>query len=59
MEGLVAAVLLVVGGDKALEALQTASVATGLPFALVILFVAYSLIRQTGRMEAPSSGSSA
>ena len=42
MEGVVAAVLLVGGG---LAALQTASVATGLPFALVLLVACYSLYR--------------
>jgi len=40
MEGVVAAVLLLGGG---LEALQTAAVATGLPFALVLLIMCYSL----------------
>lgn len=40
MEGAVAAVLLVGGG---LKALQAAAITTGLPFALVLLFMAYSL----------------
>jgi choline/carnitine/betaine transport len=40
MEGLVAAVLLVGGG---LSTLQTASVSTGLPFAIVLLISVYSL----------------
>ena len=40
MEGLVAAVLLIGGG---LTALQTASVSTGLPFAVVLLISVYSL----------------
>lgn len=40
MEGAVAAVLLLGGG---LTSLQTASVITGLPFAMVLLFVIYSL----------------
>ncbi|WP_435100014.1 BCCT family transporter [Arhodomonas sp. AD133] len=44
-EGVVAGVLLWVGGQKALSALQTASVSTGLPFALVMLFVCYSLYK--------------
>ena len=39
-EGAVAAVLLVGGG---LQALQTASIATGLPFAFILLFMCYSL----------------
>ncbi|MCB0183336.1 MAG: BCCT family transporter, partial [Caldilineaceae bacterium] len=40
MEGVVAAVLLIGGG---LSALQTASIATGLPFAIVLLLMIYSL----------------
>lgn len=40
MEGVIAAVLLIGGG---LTTLQTASVATGLPFALVLLIGVYSL----------------
>jgi choline/glycine/proline betaine transport protein len=40
MEGVIAAVLLIGGG---LTSLQTASVATGLPFALVLLIGVYSL----------------
>ncbi len=39
-EGAVAAVLLVGGG---LQALQTASIVTGLPFAFILLFMCYSL----------------
>jgi choline/glycine/proline betaine transport protein len=42
MEGVVAAVLLIGGG---LEALQTAAITTGLPFALVLLIMAFSLNR--------------
>lgn len=40
MEGVVAAVLLIGGG---LSALQTAAITTGLPFAFVLLIMAYSL----------------
>src|SRR5690606_33965164 len=47
-EGLVAAVLLMAGG---LNALQTASIAAALPFAFVMLFVCYGLLRGL-RMEA-------
>jgi len=47
-EGGVAAVLLLAGG---LEALQTASIAAALPFAFVMLFVCYGLLRGL-RMEA-------
>jgi choline/glycine/proline betaine transport protein len=42
MEGLVAAVLLVMGG---LQALQTASITTGLPFTIVLLIMCYSLMK--------------
>ena len=41
-EGVVAAVLLLGGG---LQALQTASITTGLPFAIVLLIMCYSLYR--------------
>ncbi|MEM7795266.1 MAG: BCCT family transporter [Cyanobacteria bacterium P01_C01_bin.118] len=41
-EGVIAGVLLLGGG---LQALQTASIATGLPFAIVLLFMCYSLYR--------------
>ncbi len=41
-EGAVAAVLLIGGG---LGALQTASIITGLPFALVLIIMAYSLLK--------------
>lgn len=46
-EGVVAAALLIVGGDQALEALQTASVVTGLPFACILVFIAFSFLKQT------------
>lgn len=42
LEGVVAAVLLIGGG---LTALQTASITTGLPFAIVLLFLTYSLYK--------------
>jgi len=42
MEGVIAAVLLF-GGGQGLGTLQTAAVATGLPFAMVLLFMIYSL----------------
>ncbi len=41
-EGTVAAVLLIGGG---LAALQTASIITGLPFAMVLIIMAYSLVK--------------
>lgn len=43
MEGVIAAVLLLGGGEDGLTALQTAAIATGLPFALVLLIMCYSL----------------
>ena len=52
VEGVVAAVLLVGGG---LGALQTGVIATGLPFALVILLVGFSLLRGL-RQDAEKSG---
>ena len=42
LEGVVAAVLLVAGG---LGALQTASITAGLPFAIVLLVMCYSLVK--------------
>ncbi|MBI93557.1 MAG: hypothetical protein CME05_10160 [Gemmatimonadaceae bacterium] len=42
MEGVLAAVLLMGGG---LLALQTAVVTTGLPFAIVLLLLSFSLVR--------------
>jgi len=54
LEGVVAAVLLVAGylaagndGDVtgALSALQTAAIATGLPFCVIVIFMAYSLVK--------------
>lgn len=45
MEGVVAAVLLLGGG---LQALQTAAIATGLPFAIVLLIMCYSLYKGLG-----------
>ncbi len=44
-EGATATALLVSGGDKALRALQTVSIAAGLPFTLVINFMCVSLWR--------------
>jgi choline/glycine/proline betaine transport protein/BCCT family betaine/carnitine transporter len=45
LEGLVASVLLIIGGEKALQALQTAVISTGLPFALVLVVMSISLIK--------------
>ncbi len=47
MEGVVAAILLIVGTEgRALTALKAASVATGLPFAIVLSLIAVSLLRE-------------
>ena len=51
-EGLIAAVLLVAGGAAALEALQTASLATGLPFSVILLLICLNLHKALER-EAP------
>ena len=48
-EGLVAAVLLYVGGKQALTSLQTASIVTGLPFAIILVAIGISLIRALNR----------
>ena len=48
MEGVVAAVLLLGGG---LQALQTAVVTTGLPFAIVLFLLSFSLVRGIGRQS--------
>jgi choline/glycine/proline betaine transport protein len=50
LEGVVAAALLVGGG---LVALQTAAIATGLPFALVLLAMCYSLHRGLAEYHGP------
>ncbi|MTI65843.1 MAG: BCCT family transporter [Firmicutes bacterium] len=45
MEGLVAAILLLIGGEKALSALQTAVITTGLPFAIILVIMSVLLIK--------------
>ncbi len=45
MEGVIAAVLLFVGGDDALSALQSGAVTTGLPFAIILLLMCISLYK--------------
>jgi len=42
-EGIVAATLLVAGGDAGLEALQAAAISTGLPFVLILIFMMYAI----------------
>ncbi|ELY70351.1 BCCT family transporter [Natronobacterium gregoryi] len=44
-EGLVAAALLIAGGDAAVEALQAAAIASGLPFAVILLFMIYAVLQ--------------
>jgi len=44
MEGLIAAVLLVIGGEQALQALQNAVILTGLPFAIILLVMSVLLV---------------
>ncbi len=45
MEGLVAAVLLLIGGEQALQALQTAVISAGLPLAVLLTVMTISLIK--------------
>jgi choline/carnitine/betaine transport len=45
MEGVLAAVLLLIGGEQALAALQTAVISTGLPFSIILVIIAISLIK--------------
>jgi len=44
-EGAVAATLLWAGGDEALNGLQAAAISTGLPFAVILLFMMYAIYR--------------
>ncbi|MTV24736.1 BCCT family transporter [Nitriliruptoraceae bacterium ZYF776] len=44
-EGAVAAALLFAGGDAALEGLQAGAVSAGFPFAIVLLFATWSLLK--------------
>ncbi len=45
LQGMIAIVLLTLGGSTALEALQAGAVSTGLPFTLVLLLMCFSLAR--------------
>ncbi|RQD75085.1 MAG: BCCT family transporter [Candidatus Syntrophonatronum acetioxidans] len=45
MEGLVAATLLMIGGEEALMALQTAVISVGFPFAIILTFMTISLTK--------------
>lgn len=44
VEGSVAAILLLIGGEKALDALQTAVISTGLPFTFILIVASISTI---------------
>jgi len=44
LEGFIAALLLVIGGDQALQALQAAVIATGLPFAIILTVMSFLLL---------------
>lgn len=54
LEGCVAGVLLYAGGKEALKALQAATLSAGLPFAVVIVAICYSLVK--GLREAEGEG---
>lgn len=45
MEGAVAATLLLIGGEKALSALQTAVISSGLPFAIILTIMSILLLK--------------
>ncbi|MBB3039176.1 BCCT family transporter [Hoyosella altamirensis] len=45
LEGAAAAILLIVGGSESLTALQTASIATALPFSIIMVLACVSLLR--------------
>ncbi|MBR8744635.1 BCCT family transporter [Nocardiopsis sp. MG754419] len=53
-EGAVTLILLVLGGTSALGALQAASVVTGLPFAVILIFMLWGLFK--GLAEEPKPG---
>ncbi|WXR61534.1 BCCT family transporter [Peptostreptococcaceae bacterium AGR-M142] len=44
IEGVIATVLLLIGGNEALEALQTAVISTGLPFAIILIIMSFILL---------------
>ena len=46
LEGLLAATLLIIGGEMALNALQTAVITAGLPLAVIMLVMSFSLIKE-------------
>jgi choline/carnitine/betaine transport len=44
-EGVVAATLLIAGGSEGLNALQAAAISTGLPFAVILIFMMYAIYK--------------
>jgi choline/glycine/proline betaine transport protein len=44
-EGVVASTLLIAGGEAGLNALQAAAISTGLPFAVVLIFMMYAIYK--------------
>jgi choline-glycine betaine transporter len=44
-EGVVAATLLIAGGSQGLNALQAAAISTGLPFAVILIFMMYAIYK--------------
>ncbi len=46
MEGVVAGILLIIGGTEVLGVLETAVVTTGLPFAIIITIASFTLIKE-------------
>jgi len=56
-EGACAAVLLSLGGTKALEAMQAAVVSVGVPFCVILLVMAYCLTRALAKERARPGGS--
>ncbi|MGW5878943.1 BCCT family transporter [Nocardiopsis terrae] len=52
-EGGVTLILLVLGGTNALDALQAASVVTGLPFAVILVFMLWGLFKGLGGEPKP------
>jgi choline-glycine betaine transporter len=51
LEGLVASVLLLGGGQAGLKNLQTGAIATGLPLGILILLMAWSLMKKLREEE--------
>jgi len=49
LEGFIASLLLVIGGDQALNALQAAVIATGLPFAIILTVMSFLLLASLQR----------